>query len=329
LTSSLPALARRAFDDGVLCYLAVRTSHGPHLTPVVYAEDGGRLWVTTSRTSVKARAWRRDPEIAGLVRSGDVFVSFRGRVRTYDALDPLTWPGAAIAAPRLVQAATRFSLKNARFFAGYAVDARRVPFAWTPPGRLFASIDPSPGWVNEGGDAPIRTWGEWKEGRPAFRSSFRPLSPSVALDRRVPADVRALVGVSGHGQIAVDSEAGLTVLPTVWSRVTAEGSYHAVVRQEAVLRAGFTDKVPVAMTVDRSSAWRAADMAGLLLQGPAAAFSPLAIRRGRRDVRAHIERVLRQAGAEDRDPDDHVLIRLRPARVVWWRGWTTATATAR
>ena len=52
----IPVTARRTLEEGVLCYLGVRTPDGPHVTPVVYALDGSRLWVTTARTSVKARA---------------------------------------------------------------------------------------------------------------------------------------------------------------------------------------------------------------------------------------------------------------------------------
>ena len=72
----IPVTARRTLEEGVLCYLGVRTPDGPHVTPVVYALDGSRLWVTTARTSVKARVVRAGSEVAGLVRSGDVVVCF-------------------------------------------------------------------------------------------------------------------------------------------------------------------------------------------------------------------------------------------------------------
>src|SRR6266498_3972190 len=93
---------------------------------------------------------------------GGEVVTFRGRVRTYDALDLLSWLSAAVAGPRLVRAATRFSLKNARFFAGYAVNARRVPLAWTPPGRVFVGVEVKAGALL---DLVVRTvaavWGDW------------------------------------------------------------------------------------------------------------------------------------------------------------------------
>jgi nitroimidazol reductase NimA-like FMN-containing flavoprotein (pyridoxamine 5'-phosphate oxidase superfamily) len=63
----LPSTAQEVLNEAVLVHLAVATPAGQHLTPVVFVLDGGRLWVTTSRTSVKAWAWRRDPSVAGMV----------------------------------------------------------------------------------------------------------------------------------------------------------------------------------------------------------------------------------------------------------------------
>ena len=68
-------------------------------------------------------------------------VTFTGTVRTYDALDRRTWGAAVAGATSIARATAAFSAKNARFFAGYAVDARQVPFAWTPPGRVFVGVD--------------------------------------------------------------------------------------------------------------------------------------------------------------------------------------------
>ena len=75
---------------GTLCHLAAVTARGPHVTPVVYVAHAGRLWATTARRTVKARAWRRDPATAGLVILEDQAVAFRGDVTTFDILDPAT-----------------------------------------------------------------------------------------------------------------------------------------------------------------------------------------------------------------------------------------------
>jgi hypothetical protein len=295
-------------ERGTFCHLAVRATSGPHLTPVVFAIQRDRLWVTTSRSSVKARAWRADATVAGLVRSGGVAVAFRGRVRTYDALDPLSWPAAAVAAPSIARAAISFSMKNARFFAGYAVDTRRVPFAWTPPGRVFAGIEMPAGRVLDvATGSVVGGWGSWPEEelRPARRRrSSAPRSDTAGrwtagLDRRIPRSVRAAVGTRGEGTLAVGGQGALAVVPATWRRVASEGAYEATVAGPFLDLAGGWSG-PVALTVDHASAWRASEMAGILLQGAAEVCTGVGI-----------------AGA--------VLIRIHPERAVWWEGWTSGT----
>ena len=251
--------------------------------------------------------------MAGLVADGDSSVSFRGGVATFDAFDPLSWPGAVAAGPRLVEAGTRFSLKNARFFAGYAVDAGRVPLAWTPPGRLFAAIRPIEGCVLGPGE-PV----EWSGyARPVrFVPQFEPLPRARGLDLRVPGEVRSKVGTAGSGTLALDTGEGISVVPVRWHRAGGTGSYEAVLARRTLELAGGGPRSPAALTVDHASRWRAADMAGMLLQGSAELFDPRRTRRGRA---ALLERL---AGR-----DDMALVRLKPHRVVWWQGWDSGSVT--
>ena len=315
----LPAAARSILDRAVLCYVAARTPTGPHLTPVVYVLDGGRLWLTTSRSSAKARAWRRDPAVAGLAGGPDGWVVFRGRVRMYDALDPLSWPAAALGGPRLARAATRFSVKNARFFAGYAVDARRVPFAWTPPGRVFVSVELTAGHVLDAG-AVGAGWGEWKGGATArSRSAFEALPPRQALDLRAPAGIRRALGERGWGALALDEDP-LTVLPVRFRRVAREAAVDLVIPDQVQALATSPARGRATLTLDHASAWRAAAMRGLMLRGAVELFVPSKVRRGRAAV---LER-LRAVGS-DVEPDHAVLARLEPDRLVWWEGWSTGT----
>jgi hypothetical protein len=324
----LPPAARPVFEEGVLCNLSVTTPLGPHLTPVVFVLDGGRLWVTTSRSSVKAMAWRRDPTATGLVEASGLAVTFRGRVRTYDVLDPLSWPKAAVAGPRLVSAATRFSLKNARFFAGYAVDARRVPFAWSPPGRLFAGVEmvagrvlrPATGEVVDG-------WGEWPMGvryEPAYGAHDEARRPHA----RIPSSVRTAVGRSGTAALALGSRHGGAVLPVAWRR--ADGGVYEAVAPARFLRLAHADRgAPSALTISHASRWRAADMAGLLVRGRAALYHPRRASRGAARIRKRLASGWEGVGWGDALDgvgwDDAVLVQLRPTLVVWWQGWTSGT----
>jgi len=323
VTDRVPWSAQRILHQGILCYLAVRTGSGPHLTPVVYVFDGGRVWLTTSRRSVKARTWKQDRVVGGLVRAGAQSVTLRGRVRTYDAIDPLTWTAATVGGPWLIRAATRFTFKNARFFAGYAVDAGRVPLAWSPAGRVFARVGLADGWVLSGDGAPGEGWGEDAPSGARFRRSFQALPRARGVDLGVPAKIRRVLGASGTGALALQPEdREPLVLPVAWRRVAAEGTFDAVMPRALAELSGAGPEIPAALTLDHASAWRASDMSGMVVRGAAALYAPGETRRGAAELRERI----RLAGTAEDAVGDAVLIRLRPSRVVWWRGWTSGTA---
>ena len=318
MSERLPPAARRAFEDAVLCWIAVSTPNGPHCTPVVFVLDGGRVWLTTARGSVKAKAWRERPHVAGLVVADGVAVSFRGEVRAFDALDPLSWPAATIGAPRIARAAARFSLKNAKFFAGYAVDARRVPLAWTPPGRVFAEVRLTEGLLLEGDS--LTPWGGWRPGLLGDRAAFEPLPRARLIDLRVPADLRRRIGDRGTGALAVRSADGPSVLPCTWRRAGSQGCYELAVSAGALGFARVRNGERAALTIDRSSSWRAARMIGLSLSGAAEVFVPEQRVKGRRRIVERLERI-----TNDEPAEQLALVRIRPDRAVWWRGWASGT----
>ncbi len=318
----LPAEVDEVLDRGVLCYLAVRTRHGPHLTPVVYAEDGGRLWVTTARSSSKARAWAADPAVAALVRADGTAVALRGRARTYDALDPATWARSVARAPRLASAAVRFSLRNARFFAGYAVDARHVPLAWTPPGRVFAELRLGAGRVAAEDGSVGSGWGPWPAALDPARTYPPRGGPAGDLLEGVPSSVRRAVGGAGVGALAVDGPGGLSVVPVRWRRGD-DGRLQAALTSAVAELAGLGPRSRVALTVDRASAWRASSMTGLLVQGWGRTFVAGEVHRGARALSADLAEVARAARAEAGPAE--VLVDIRPDRAVWWRGWSSGT----
>ena len=332
---------QEVLDRGQFCAVAAMTPRGPHCTPLVYVGSGARVWLTTSRRSVKASAWRRDPAMAGLVRDGELAVTFTGTVRTYDALDRRTWGAAVAGATSIARATGAFSAKNARFFAGYAVDARRVPLAWTPPGRVFVGIELDSGALldlAEGTAADV--WGDWAtgSGRIESRASFANLGARRGLDVRVPPSIRSLVGTGGEGALALGHE-GATVVPVRWRRVAREGTYDAVFPQPfldlvepATLGSRRQPRRRAALTVDRLAAWRAAEMTGLLLQGDEEVFSPSRVRRGSEALSKRIEAARMAPGSSGGEglawkASDLALVRLRPIRVVWWQGWSTGSVS--
>jgi hypothetical protein len=310
--SFLSTAVRGVLDQGRFCAVATTTPHGPHCTPLVFASSGGRLWLTTSRRSAKTRAWRSDPSVAGLVRHGDLAVTFTGSVRLYDALDRSTWGDAIAGATSIARATAAFSAKNARFFAGYAIDAKQVPFAWTPPGRVFVGIDlERVALVDDEGVQEGR--GRWR-GETVSHKSFRRTASAGDPLGGVPTELRSRLGDAGEGALAVVGDRGPVVVPVRW-RLDDAGLWAAVPAATLALADAGPD-VPAALMLDRASAWRARDMIGAMAQGSAQLFAVEALGSGARSAGSIATSI---------DPNADALVRLSPSRVVWWQGWSSGT----
>jgi pyridoxamine 5'-phosphate oxidase-like protein len=311
--SFLSTAVRGVLEDGAFCAVATSTPRGPHCTPLVFAFSGGRLWLTTSRGSVKARSWRADRRMAGLVRNGDLAVSFTGTVRTYDLLDTGTWGASVVGAPAIARASVRFSKKNARFFAGYTVDARQVPFAWTPPGRVFVGIDiDRTALIDTRGVDEGR--GRW-EGEAASHATFRASKQGPDPLAMLQEDVAGALGREGAGSLAVAGVHGSVVLPVRWRAV--EAALYAALPAESLALTDAGPDAAVALTVDRASAWRARDMVGAMVQGTGGFHVLDRLGSGARSARAIATSI---------DPDAGALVRIVPRRLVWWKGWSSGNA---
>jgi nitroimidazol reductase NimA-like FMN-containing flavoprotein (pyridoxamine 5'-phosphate oxidase superfamily) len=315
---ALPPPVLSVLDRGAFCHVAALTPSGPHVTPMVFSVAGDRVWVTTSRGSVKARAWRSDPRMAGLVRAGGEAVAFCGTATTHDALDRSSWARSLAAGPTLTVAAARFTRKNARFFAGYAVDAGRVPLAWTPPGRVFVEIAVERVARFDAGFV-AGTWGDGGGGVPSAERFRRAGAAAGPLDV-LPTDVRSALGDGGRGALAVDGADGPAVLPVAWR--SEGGGLYAVASEDALEWARLaSSSPPAALGVDRPSAWRARDMVGAMARGRGEVHVAARLTSGDRSARA----IAAAAGVERADV---AIVRLRTDRLVWWRGWASGTVAA-
>ncbi|HVF08449.1 MAG TPA: pyridoxamine 5'-phosphate oxidase family protein [Actinomycetota bacterium] len=313
--SFLSTAVQHVLQEGPFCAVAASTPRGPHCTPLVFAYSGGRVWLTTSRGSVKTRAWKADPTVAGLVRLGELAVSFTGTVKTYDALDRNTWGAAVAGATSIARATARFSKKNARFFAGYAFDAHQVPLAWTPPGRVFVGIDlERTALLDDDGVQEGRgRWGGEAEGHATFRRLNTGADPLAPL----PPDVAATLGRSGDGVLTVAGGRAPVVVPVRW--VAEASALYAALPAETLALADAGPDAPVALTVDEASPWRAREMAGAMVQGTAACYVLDELGSGAKTARTIATGLHPGAGA---------LVRITPERLVWWKGWTSGSAAA-
>jgi Pyridoxamine 5'-phosphate oxidase len=314
VTDPVPAPVRELLAEGSFCHVATSTQQGPHVTPMVFATAGDRVWVTTSRGSVKARAWARDPRVGGLVRAGRRAAIFTGTAATYDLLDPESWGRSIRETPTIALAAARYTKKNARFFAGYAVDANHVPLAWTPPGRVFAELRIERSAMIDG-ERITSAWGEWSAATDSVGRFSVPKTgagPFDAVDPRL----RDELGAAGAGALALSTTDGPVVLPAAWM-VDGPGTY-AVLHAEVLEAAGSGPVVPGALCIDRPSSWRAREMLGAMLRGRARIAIPDALESGLRSV----QRLARRAGVE---PAAAAIVGIDAERLVWWRGWNSGT----
>lgn len=175
--------------------LALRSGRLPLVNPAVFSYSGGSVWMTTSRYAAKTIIARKDPRAAFLVDGGTKAVLLRG---VAEVLDPFNIPSQVrtfFEGPGYALGMVEYALRNAPFFAGYALDFARLPREWMPYNRVVLRL--------RLGDADI------VEGAP-----FPPAQ--AARVPAVPAEVsRRLAGVSrGY---ACWIEGGLPVLrPAFW-----------------------------------------------------------------------------------------------------------------
>jgi nitroimidazol reductase NimA-like FMN-containing flavoprotein (pyridoxamine 5'-phosphate oxidase superfamily) len=312
--SFLSTAIQQILEEGSFCSVVTSTPRGPHCTPLVFAYSGGRIWLTTSRGSVKARGWKADPTVAGLVRHGDLSVVFTGSVKTYDAMDRNTWGAAVAGATSIARATARFSKKNARFFAGYAMDAHAVPLAWTPPGRVFVGIDlERTALVGEDGVQEGR--GRWG-GEAISHAAFRRTKAVATIDV-APPEIRQELGTSGDGFLAIAGSRGPVVLPVRWS-LDGDALYAAMPAETLSLADAGPD-AQAALTIDKVSAWRAREMVGMMVQGTAQLYCLDELGTGAKSARSIATKIQASSSA---------LVHIEPGRLVWWRGWTSGSADA-
>jgi len=94
------------------------------------------------------------------------------------------------------------------------------------------------------------------------------------------------------------------------------GALYAALPAETLALAGVGPEAPVALTVDRASEWRARDMVGAMVQGTGAIFVLDGLGSGAKTARKLAVSI---------DPEAGALVRIKPVRIVWWKGWTSGS----
>src|SRR5439155_11170264 len=76
----------RVLGRASLAYLAVETSRGPHVTPLLFAATPDRLWFGIGRGTLKARAVAKRPAVGVVVPGENASVAIRGEATLVDRL---------------------------------------------------------------------------------------------------------------------------------------------------------------------------------------------------------------------------------------------------
>jgi hypothetical protein len=170
--------------DSPSAYVAVSSSHGPMVTPVLCTARDERLWMVVPRSSAKASAIGRDEHVGVTLVSDTAAAVFQGEGRIVDPLDPRTLVAALPEAVRSPVAIATY-LKD---HLGDLVDLVG-PQALAP--RVLVAVRPDRSLVVDGLD-----------GRPALLGCGTPAGP-VALPATWDAATRtatvdaSLVAASG------------------------------------------------------------------------------------------------------------------------------------
>jgi len=280
-------------EDPRLLHLAVETARGPHVTPTAYAVAGGRLWLVSSRNTVKVRTLRRHPRVSVLVRDGERSVVLSG---TAEVLSP--WgPGDAMRLARnpwWPRALAGYGLRNAALLGGYLVDAAGCTAGSLPHDRVLVGITPQRAMLIED-DQVVRVVGRWPSARRASSPQRRAGSVhrAVSLDG-VPQRAAATVSASGGAALGWSTPSGPVVLPAN----SLEGGATVLVPAQALRVAGAADGDAACLSFDGGLALRPTRLAGAMLRGR--------------------ESILSRRGAL-------ATVALDVERVSWWSGFRTGT----
>jgi hypothetical protein len=101
-------------------YLAVETSSGPHVTPLLFGATPDRLWFGIGRGTLKARVLVKRPAVGVVVPGEEASVAIRGEATVLDRL-----PASPAELARTPFALPAFAARNALEMAAFVRDVAR------------------------------------------------------------------------------------------------------------------------------------------------------------------------------------------------------------
>jgi pyridoxamine 5'-phosphate oxidase-like protein len=230
--------------------MAIDAGGAPHVTPVLFAVAQDRLWFAVARSTLKARALAKRPQVGVLLSDGSSAVMVGG---TATLLDPKR-PADLATAPELARAPIglpSFGLSNVLELAGFARDSAGAPTRLSPTGLVLVSVRPRMIELTDCPPDPRSSRAAGAAAGTAWKRTLTELPPELAALARRPGP--AVLGwLTPGGPIAV---------PATW-----EGD-RARVRWSALTGLGAPPAGPACLCLDVKHGAGPKAKEGLLLRG--------------------------------------------------------------
>jgi hypothetical protein len=246
-------------------HVAIETSAGPHVTPVLFTVTAGRLWFVVGRETLKARALAKHPQAGVLLRAGRRSAVLHGEVRLLDPQKPASWRRAGREFASAPLAARSFSLRNFGELLGLALDAPKRPTESLPSNLMLAGLDPAAVAV-VGRTRVASSEGSWP--KPRRRRGARPSASrrgSTSLEL-LPREVAGLASRDCPAALGLMTSDGPVALPARWRADSSRADASA----ELVERVGAGDGGPGCLSIDATEGRRPTAKRGVMLRGTAA-----------------------------------------------------------
>jgi len=142
---------QNVIEEGRVAHLAVASTRGPHVVPLLYAATSGGLWFLTAAATLTARSLDPRARAGVLVRAGERSVVLTGTLHRIDPLRAQEVLGALGHLGATTAALTRYALRNAPDLLAFGRDAVLGRAGRLPPTRrVLLRFDPEACVVTDG-----------------------------------------------------------------------------------------------------------------------------------------------------------------------------------
>jgi hypothetical protein len=276
-------------DDGDLAYVAVTSTSGPMVTPVLFASRDDRIWMVLPRGSAKLSAIGRDALVGVTIPSATATVVLQGEAHVVDPLDPATLVASIPEVLRSPRAAASYVADNVRHLPGVVAGGSLQP-------RAMAAVRVERALVVRATGA-LWSDGDWS--RPATLDDTSEPDPAATIDLTgVPDELVVLSDDPRPVIVGWATPTGAVALPASWDPLRRVAS----VRADVFAATGAATDGPACVVFDTTIGTGLDDKTGMVLRGAAHA---------------------RQTD------EDAVELAVDVERVSWWQGDDSATVATR